>query len=170
MFSVMCRFRAKNGDWVWLRNQAYAFLNPYNDEVEYIVCTNSSSAKWVDCKLTSLWSSINYLNFQNTSQHCAGQWSIRTWPICLSSASTRIRLHYAESSWNSTLQSSRYFQVFVLSSFMLIIFNALGLMSHIAVPQQQTPQPQAPNSIQQRPNSAQNSVQYNYEPTPSPIQ
>ena len=42
-------------------------------------------------------------------------------------------------------------------------------MSHIAVPQQQTPQPQAPNSIQ-RPNSAQNPVQYNYEPTPSPIQ
>lgn len=43
-------------------------------------------------------------------------------------------------------------------------------MSHIAVPPQQTPQPQPPNSVQQRPTSAQNPVQYNYEPTPSPIQ
>lgn len=43
MFSVMYRFRAKNREWVWLRTQAYAFLNPYNDEVEYIVCTNSSA-------------------------------------------------------------------------------------------------------------------------------
>jgi aryl hydrocarbon receptor nuclear translocator len=43
MFSVMYRFRSKNRDWIWLRTQAYAFLNPYTDEVEYIVCTNSSS-------------------------------------------------------------------------------------------------------------------------------
>lgn len=43
MFSVMYRFRAKNREWIWLRTQAYAFLNPYNDEVEYIVCTNSSA-------------------------------------------------------------------------------------------------------------------------------
>ena len=42
------------------------------------------------------------------------------------------------------------------------------LMSHIAVPPQTSSQ--APNSIQQRPNSAQNTVQYHYEPTPSPIQ
>lgn len=42
MFSLMYRFRAKNRDYVWLRTQAYAFLNPYTDEVEYIVCTNSS--------------------------------------------------------------------------------------------------------------------------------
>lgn len=43
MFSVMYRFRAKNREWIWLRTQAYAFLNPYTDEVEYIVCTNSSA-------------------------------------------------------------------------------------------------------------------------------
>uniref|UniRef100_A0A1B0CFZ0 Aryl hydrocarbon receptor nuclear translocator homolog n=1 Tax=Lutzomyia longipalpis TaxID=7200 RepID=A0A1B0CFZ0_LUTLO len=43
MFSVMYRFRSKNRDWIWLRTQAYAFLNPYTDEVEYIVCTNSSA-------------------------------------------------------------------------------------------------------------------------------
>lgn len=42
MFSLMYRFRAKNRDWIWLRTQAYAFLNPFSDEVEYIVCTNSS--------------------------------------------------------------------------------------------------------------------------------
>ncbi|XP_035739066.1 aryl hydrocarbon receptor nuclear translocator homolog isoform X2 [Vespa mandarinia] len=39
--SVMYRFRAKNRDWVWLRTSAFAFLNPFNDDVEYIVCTNS---------------------------------------------------------------------------------------------------------------------------------
>lgn len=47
-------------------------------------------------------------------------------------------------------------------------YNPHGLMSHIAVPPQAAPQ--ATNSIQQRPNSAQNTVQYHYEPTPSPIQ
>lgn len=43
MFSVMYRFRSKARDWIWLRTQAYAFLNPYTDDVEYIVCTNSSA-------------------------------------------------------------------------------------------------------------------------------
>lgn len=43
MFSVMYRFRSKAREWIWLRTQAYAFLNPYTDEVEYIVCTNSSA-------------------------------------------------------------------------------------------------------------------------------
>lgn len=42
MFSLMYRFRAKNREWIWLRTQAYAFLNPFSDDVEYIVCTNSS--------------------------------------------------------------------------------------------------------------------------------
>lgn len=42
MFSLMYRFRAKSREWIWLRTQAYAFLNPYTDDVEYIVCTNSS--------------------------------------------------------------------------------------------------------------------------------
>lgn len=43
MFSVMYRFRSKAREWIWLRTQAYAFLNPYTDDVEYIVCTNSSA-------------------------------------------------------------------------------------------------------------------------------
>uniref|UniRef100_A0A146M658 Aryl hydrocarbon receptor nuclear translocator homolog n=1 Tax=Lygus hesperus TaxID=30085 RepID=A0A146M658_LYGHE len=41
VMSVMYRFRMKNRDWIWLRTSAFAFLNPYTDEVEYIVCTNS---------------------------------------------------------------------------------------------------------------------------------
>jgi hypothetical protein len=48
VMSVMYRFRAKSREWVWLRTSAFAFLNPYTDDVEYIVCTNTS-AKWVTC-------------------------------------------------------------------------------------------------------------------------
>ena len=39
--SVMYRFCAKNRDWVWLRMSCLSFQNPYTDEIEYIVCTNS---------------------------------------------------------------------------------------------------------------------------------
>lgn len=46
VMSVMYRFRTKTRDWVWLRTSAFAFLNPYTDEVEYIVCTNTT-AKYV---------------------------------------------------------------------------------------------------------------------------
>lgn len=41
--SVMYRFRAKNREWVWLRTSAFSFLNPYTDDVEYIVCTNTNA-------------------------------------------------------------------------------------------------------------------------------
>ncbi|KAJ1521143.1 hypothetical protein ONE63_002838 [Megalurothrips usitatus] len=43
VMSVMYRFQAKNHEWVWLRTSAFAFLNPYTDDVEYIVCTNSTA-------------------------------------------------------------------------------------------------------------------------------
>jgi aryl hydrocarbon receptor nuclear translocator len=43
VLSVMYRFRAKNREWVWLRTSAFAFLNPYTDDVEYIVCTNTTA-------------------------------------------------------------------------------------------------------------------------------
>ncbi|GLV43244.1 tango [Carabus blaptoides fortunei] len=43
VMSVMYRFRAKNREWVWLRTSAFAFLNPYTDDVEYIVCTNTTA-------------------------------------------------------------------------------------------------------------------------------
>jgi len=41
VMTLMYRFRSKLGEWIWLRTQAFAFLNPYTDEIEYIVCTNS---------------------------------------------------------------------------------------------------------------------------------
>jgi len=43
VMSVMYRFRAKNREWVWLRTSSFSFQNPYTEEVEYIVCTNSSA-------------------------------------------------------------------------------------------------------------------------------
>ncbi|XP_066158212.1 aryl hydrocarbon receptor nuclear translocator homolog isoform X3 [Euwallacea fornicatus] len=43
VLSVMYRFRAKNREYVWLRTSAFSFLNPYTDEVEYIVCTNTTA-------------------------------------------------------------------------------------------------------------------------------
>jgi len=42
VMSIMYRFRASGGDWLWLRTSSFSFQNPYTDEVEYIVCTNSS--------------------------------------------------------------------------------------------------------------------------------
>ena len=45
VMNFMYRFRAKSGDWVWLRTTAFAFLNPYTDDMEYVVCTNSTNAK-----------------------------------------------------------------------------------------------------------------------------
>jgi len=41
VFTFMYRFRAKNGEWMWVRTSAFTFVNPYTDEIEYIVCTNS---------------------------------------------------------------------------------------------------------------------------------
>lgn len=41
VISVMYRFRAKDNDWAQLKTQSYAFLNPYTNDVEYIVCTNT---------------------------------------------------------------------------------------------------------------------------------
>uniref|UniRef100_A0AAR5PWB5 Aryl hydrocarbon receptor nuclear translocator homolog n=1 Tax=Dendroctonus ponderosae TaxID=77166 RepID=A0AAR5PWB5_DENPD len=43
VLSVMYRFRAKNREYVWLRTSAFSFLNPYTDDVEYIVCTNTTA-------------------------------------------------------------------------------------------------------------------------------
>lgn len=43
VLSVMYRFCTKTGDWIWLRTSAFAFLNPYTDSIEYIVCTNNAA-------------------------------------------------------------------------------------------------------------------------------
>ena len=50
VMSVMYRFRGKNREWVWLRTSAFAFLNPYTDDIEYIVCTNTA-AKYAEATL-----------------------------------------------------------------------------------------------------------------------
>ncbi|CAH0391895.1 unnamed protein product [Bemisia tabaci] len=42
VMSVIYRFRGGNRtDYVWLRTSAFAFLNPYTEEIEYIICTNT---------------------------------------------------------------------------------------------------------------------------------
>lgn len=41
IISVMYRFRTEDNDWAQLKTQSYAFLNPYTNDVEYIVCTNT---------------------------------------------------------------------------------------------------------------------------------
>ncbi|XP_036365732.1 aryl hydrocarbon receptor nuclear translocator homolog isoform X2 [Octopus sinensis] len=43
VMSIMYRFRASNREWMWLRTSSFSFQNPYTDEVEYIVCNNSSA-------------------------------------------------------------------------------------------------------------------------------
>ncbi|XP_065226744.1 aryl hydrocarbon receptor nuclear translocator homolog isoform X3 [Planococcus citri] len=45
--SVLYRFRAKNREWVCLRTSAFAFLNPYTEDIEYIVCTNILTTKGI---------------------------------------------------------------------------------------------------------------------------
>lgn len=41
VMTLVYRFRAKSREWVYLRTSSFAFLNPYTDDVEYIVATNS---------------------------------------------------------------------------------------------------------------------------------
>nr|XP_033779701.1 aryl hydrocarbon receptor nuclear translocator isoform X2 [Geotrypetes seraphini] len=42
VLSVMFRFRSKNrGEWVLMRTSSFTFQNPYSDEIEYIICTNT---------------------------------------------------------------------------------------------------------------------------------
>ena len=41
--SVMYRCRTKDCEWMWLRTTSFAFINPYTNDVEYIVCTNTSA-------------------------------------------------------------------------------------------------------------------------------
>ncbi|XP_078484946.1 transcription factor protein [Ciona intestinalis] len=41
VISMMYRFRAQSGDYIWLRTSSFAFQNPYNNEIEYVVSTNT---------------------------------------------------------------------------------------------------------------------------------
>ncbi|KAG8516421.1 Aryl hydrocarbon receptor nuclear translocator 2, partial [Galemys pyrenaicus] len=42
VLSVMYRFRTKSREWVLLRSSSFTFQNPYSDEIEYIICTNTN--------------------------------------------------------------------------------------------------------------------------------
>lgn len=42
VLSVMYRFRMKNRDWMLIRTSSFTFQNPYSDEIEYIICTNTN--------------------------------------------------------------------------------------------------------------------------------
>lgn len=39
--SVIYRFRTKDNDWAQLKTNNYAFCNPFTNDIEYIVCTNT---------------------------------------------------------------------------------------------------------------------------------
>jgi len=39
--SMVYRFRASSGEYTWIRTSIFAFQNPYNNELEYLIATNS---------------------------------------------------------------------------------------------------------------------------------
>lgn len=38
----MYRFRTKSREWLLVRTSSFTFQNPYSDEIEYIICTNTN--------------------------------------------------------------------------------------------------------------------------------
>ncbi|XP_073495668.1 aryl hydrocarbon receptor nuclear translocator isoform X2 [Phyllobates terribilis] len=42
VLSVMFRFRSKSRELLLMRTSSFTFQNPYSDEIEYIICTNTS--------------------------------------------------------------------------------------------------------------------------------
>ncbi|XP_061614074.1 aryl hydrocarbon receptor nuclear translocator 2 isoform X2 [Phyllopteryx taeniolatus] len=42
VLSVMYRFRMKNREWMLIRTSSFTFQNPYSDEIEYVICTNTN--------------------------------------------------------------------------------------------------------------------------------
>uniref|UniRef100_H3ANY1 Aryl-hydrocarbon receptor nuclear translocator 2 n=1 Tax=Latimeria chalumnae TaxID=7897 RepID=H3ANY1_LATCH len=42
VLSVMYRFRTKPREWMLIRTSSFTFQNPYSDEIEYIICTNTN--------------------------------------------------------------------------------------------------------------------------------
>uniref|UniRef100_A0A672ZQZ8 Aryl hydrocarbon receptor nuclear translocator 2 n=1 Tax=Sphaeramia orbicularis TaxID=375764 RepID=A0A672ZQZ8_9TELE len=61
VLSVMYRFRMKNREWMLIRTSSFTFQNPYSDEIEYIICTNTNVNGWK--------SSPNQLLFPNLTLH-----------------------------------------------------------------------------------------------------
>eukprot|EP00061_Rhincodon_typus_P015364 g42992.t1 len=42
VLSVMFRFQTKSREWAVIRTSSFSFQNPYSDDIEYIVCTNTN--------------------------------------------------------------------------------------------------------------------------------
>ncbi|XP_078287958.1 aryl hydrocarbon receptor nuclear translocator 2-like isoform X2 [Rhinoraja longicauda] len=42
VLSVMFRFQTKSREWAVIRTSCFTFQNPYSDDIEYIVCTNTN--------------------------------------------------------------------------------------------------------------------------------
>nr|QGW67263.1 aryl hydrocarbon receptor nuclear translocator protein 1b [Rhamdia quelen] len=42
VLSVMFRFCTKSGEWILMRTSSFTFQNPFSDEIEYIICTNTN--------------------------------------------------------------------------------------------------------------------------------
>lgn len=42
VLSVMYRLRTKNREWLLIRTSSFTFQNPYSDEIEYVICTNTN--------------------------------------------------------------------------------------------------------------------------------
>nr|XP_029727382.1 aryl hydrocarbon receptor nuclear translocator homolog isoform X3 [Aedes albopictus] len=140
MFSVMYRFRAKNKEWVWMRTQAYAFLNPYTDDIEYVVCTNSSAKS-----LHSTHDAVGAADPADT-------------PVSYQAPG----LDYSMPSRRETTPSSSIYNPHNLISHLPSQQQPPSAATAAAAV--------VANASLQRPDSAHNPVQYSYNPTPSPIQ
>uniref|UniRef100_A0A4W4FWV4 Aryl hydrocarbon receptor nuclear translocator 2 n=1 Tax=Electrophorus electricus TaxID=8005 RepID=A0A4W4FWV4_ELEEL len=64
VLSVMYRFRMKNREWMLIRTSSFTFQNPYSDEIEYIICTNTN----VKCVLLSYCRTVCFLQLQQQQQ------------------------------------------------------------------------------------------------------
>ncbi|XP_053470270.1 aryl hydrocarbon receptor nuclear translocator isoform X1 [Ictalurus furcatus] len=45
VMSVMFRFCTKSGEWILMRTSSFTFQNPFSEEIEYIICTNTNVNK-----------------------------------------------------------------------------------------------------------------------------
>lgn len=73
VLSVMYRFRTKNREWVLIRTSSFTFQNPYSDEIEYIICTNTN-VKYVppphDCNLGLFSPHVDVLTLPTAGNPC----------------------------------------------------------------------------------------------------
>lgn len=119
VLSVMFRFRSKNREWLWTRTSSFTFQNPYSDEIEYIICTNTN-VKYVPCNSCSV---LGFL----MGQVCL------TLPSCFFfcfSISKCIEFEVLKDSDSHGIWGSwaRYNEIFNTQCPALIDFGALGLV------------------------------------------